>query len=62
MAFQTTSAVLANRLYTGMVQNHDGMKKVNLSVLKGNTKHEGTLGLNASSKHDGTGDSSTFFR
>ncbi|KAJ1497172.1 hypothetical protein HMI55_005648, partial [Coelomomyces lativittatus] len=54
MAFQTTSAVLADRSYTGTVQNHDSTKRVSLSFLKGNTKCEGTCGLNASSKHDGT--------
>ncbi|KAJ1498535.1 hypothetical protein HMI54_012592 [Coelomomyces lativittatus] len=62
MAFQTTSAVLADGSYTGTVQNHDGTKRVSLSVLKGNTKRDGTLGLNTSSTHNETREGSTSFR
>ncbi|KAJ1499246.1 hypothetical protein HMI54_011968, partial [Coelomomyces lativittatus] len=56
------SAVLVDGLYTGMVQNHDRIKRVSLSVLKGITKWDRTLGLKASSTHNGTEKSSTFFR
>ncbi|KAJ1503203.1 hypothetical protein HMI54_008324, partial [Coelomomyces lativittatus] len=45
MAFQTTSAVLGDGTYTGTVQNHDGTKKVSLSILKGNANRENVSGF-----------------
>ncbi|KAJ1499546.1 hypothetical protein HMI54_011675 [Coelomomyces lativittatus] len=47
MAFQTTSAVLGDGTYTGTVQNHDGTKKVSLSILKGNANRENVSGFGA---------------